>query len=247
VSTIDALKLEAGRRRCTILVVAWLGMVGIAAAVGSQMPGATAVDHRISDWFADHRVTALDKLTAVFSDLASTFVVVGIAIVVIGVGAALRRRGGIAVIVIAMVGEVTMFLTITLLVDRARPDVPPLDAAPPTSSFPSGHVFATFVLWNAIAVVAVRQDWPSLVRRATRFAAVAMPAAVGLSRVYRGMHHPTDVIAALSLGMVWTFVVVLVVVPGEPRSDVAGSERLQQPQSTPRALRPVDHPASTSR
>ena len=244
-STIEALKIEAGRKRLGILVLVWLGMVAGAVAVGSQMPGATAVDHRISVWFADRRSTALDKVTAVFSDLASTFVVVGIALAMICIGAVLRRKGGIAVIVIAMVGEVTMFLTITLLVDRARPDVPHLDPAPPTSSFPSGHVFATFVLWNSIAVLAVRQDWPSVVRRLTRVMAVAMPVAVGLSRIYRGMHHPSDVIAALALGALWTCLVVLIVVPGEPISDSAERDRLghRPRQSPPRALRPVDHRA----
>jgi undecaprenyl-diphosphatase len=46
------------------------------------------------------------------------------------------------VLVVAMVGEVTIFLTITAIVSRPRPDVARLDGAPPTSSFPSGHTFA---------------------------------------------------------------------------------------------------------
>ena len=251
-ATIEALRIDHSRRRLTLLVLVWLGAVGVSVAVGLQMPGATAADAQISAWFADHRSMPLDKVTAVVSDMASTFVVVGIAIAVIAAGALLRRPGGIAVIVIAMVGEVTMFLTITLFVDRSRPNVPHLDPAPPTSSFPSGHAFATFVLWNAIAVLAVRQNWPAVIRWTTRVLAVVMPAAVGLSRVYRGMHHPTDVVAALVLGVVWTLAVVLVIVPGEPadhpaRTDVPwrAPERVVPTQrgrlSSSGALRPVDH------
>ena len=238
---MEALRIDSARRRIGVLALVWIGFVACAVAVGSQMPGATGVDSRISDWFADNRTTALNKVTAVFSDLASTFVVIGIALGVIAVGVVLHRRGGIAVLVIAMVGEVTMFLTITLLVDRTRPKVPHLDGAPPTSSFPSGHVFATMVLWNAIAVVAVRQDWPAVLRRSVRVIAIALPAAVGLSRIYRGMHHPTDVVAALVLGAVWSLAVVVVVLPGEPSSATADPRRHQLRRSQPGPLRPVDH------
>jgi undecaprenyl-diphosphatase len=248
VSTIDAFKIDAARRRLTILVLVWVGAAAVAVGVGKQIPGATAADQHISEWFAAHRSGPLDKLTAVFSNMASTFVVIGIAVAMIVVGALLRRSGGIAVLVIAMAGEVTMFLTITLIVDRARPDVSHLDGAPPTSSFPSGHVFATFVLWHAIAVLAVRQDWPAAIGRISRVAAFAMPVAVGLSRVYRGMHHPTDVLASLVLGLVWTWAVVVMIVPGEPTAPPAGRRAEFEPRedrhpSSPGTLRPIDHRA----
>jgi len=203
----------ADRRRVGVLLVTWIALVGAAVAVGSQMHGSTGPDHRISVWFADHRSPFWNTMTGVFSNLASTFVVIGIALLIVVICAARRRWPGVIFMVVAMAGEVTMFLTITLLVDRARPDVPHLDAAPPTSSFPSGHVFATFVLWNTIAVLAVRQEWSSPVRIVARLLAVAMPIAVGLSRISRGMHHPTDVVASFVLGLLWMFALCAVLTP----------------------------------
>ena len=194
-------------------MVAWFALVGAAIAVGSQMPGSTGADHRISVWFAEHRSQSWNKVTATFSNLASTFVVISIALLVIVVCAIRRRWPEVIFVVVAMAGEVTMFLTITLLVDRSRPDVTHLDGAPPTSSFPSGHVFATFVLWNTIAVLAVRLDWSAPVRVVARTLAVALPIAVGLSRISRGMHHPTDVVASLVLGLVWMIVLCAVLTP----------------------------------
>ena len=201
------------RRRVGLLLVTWFALVGAAVLVGSQLNGSTSVDHRISVWFADHRSAAWNKVTASFSNLASTFVVIGIALLIVVICAMRRRWPDVVFIAVAMAGEVTMFLTITLLVDRSRPDVLHLDGAPPTSSFPSGHVFAAFVLWNTIAVIALRQQWASPLRIVTRILAIAMPVAVGLSRISRGMHHTTDVLASFVLGIVWVSVVCAVLAP----------------------------------
>ena len=182
-------------------------------------------------WFADHRSATWNKVTATFSNLASTFVVIGIALLVVVICAVRRRWPDVVFIAVAMAGEVTMFLIITLLVDRSRPEVLHLDSAPPTSSFPSGHVFATFVLWNTIAVVAVRQNWRSTLRVVVRILAVAMPVAVGLSRISRGMHHPTDVLASFVLGLAWMFVLCTVLTPElfrrhQHRPQVDGTDRV---------------------
>ena len=96
-----------------------------------------------------------------------------------------------------------MFLAITAIVSRARPDVPRLDTAPPTSSFPSGHTFAAVVLWGALAIVAYRSHWSTWWRRLFLVLVVVLPLLVGFSRVYRGMHHLTDVLASFVLGAMW--------------------------------------------
>jgi undecaprenyl-diphosphatase len=88
-----------------------------------------------------------------------------------------------------------------------------LDSAPPTSSFPSGHVFATLVLWGSIAIVAYRSQWRSWIRSTFTVLAFILPVIVALSRVYRGMHHLTDVIASIALGVLWLFALVRIFPP----------------------------------
>jgi membrane-associated phospholipid phosphatase len=92
------------------------------------------------------------------------------------------------------------------VVTRGRPvdhAVTGNDAAPPTSSFPSGHTAAATTLYGGLAVIArtaARTGWLRLLATAL---AVLVPAAVGISRLYRGMHNPTDVLAGALLAIVW--------------------------------------------
>lgn len=96
----------------------------------------------------------------------------------------------------------TVFLATTLVVSRERPPVPRLDPAPPTSSFPSGHSGAATALYLGLALVLVDR----VERRGLRVLVVALlalvPLAVSFSRLYRGMHHPSDVVFGVLNGVV---------------------------------------------
>ncbi|MGQ4381446.1 diacylglycerol kinase family protein [Streptomyces sp. SAS_267] len=92
-----------------------------------------------------------------------------------------------------------VFLAITESVDRHRPDVDRLDASPPTSSYTSGHTGAATALYAGLAVLVlsrVRGPW----RRVVAGLLLLLPLLVGAARLYRGMHHPTDVLGGLVNG-----------------------------------------------
>ena len=72
------------------------------------------------------------------------------------------------VTVVATGGELLNFLVITAAVHRARPAVPQLDQAPPTSSFPSSHTGAAIPLYGCLEVILLRNVTP-------RWAASAWP------------------------------------------------------------------------
>src|SRR6478672_228490 len=115
------------------------------------------------------------------------------------------------VVIYAVVGETAIFTATTLLIDRPRPSVPKLDAAPPTSSFPSGHTAAAVCFYGAIAAIIIwhtRHRWIKVVAVAV---GAAIPLIIGGSRVYRGMHYPTDVLAGGLLGAIWLTVVLVYV------------------------------------
>ena len=216
------------QKRGLVAIVAALAIIGIGVLVGSQLPDATTVDGHLSRWFVGRRTPTWNSISGFFSEMASTMVVVGIAAAVVLLEGIRRRWDAVRLLVAAMTGEVLIFLSITALVDRPRPDVPHLDSAPPTSSFPSGHTLATFVLWTMIAVVATVHMWPLVLRVLTRLLAVLMPVAVALSRVYRGMHHPTDVTASVVIGVIWMIVVVSVFTP-RPERQLSGTSLTETP------------------
>jgi len=158
-------------------------------------------------WLAVYRVGALNGVTAVLSALASTKVVVAVGLLLAAVTRATWQRWREPLmLVIALVGEVAIFLAITALVDRLRPPVPRLDVAPPTSSFPSGHTAASVVLYGALAILASERFHGRLVHRLAIALAFLVPATVGFSRMYRGMHYPSDVVAGAALAAVWLIV-----------------------------------------
>jgi membrane-associated phospholipid phosphatase len=156
-------------------------------------------DHRVTDWFVAHRTPTLDQVTVFGSDLGGTFTIIAIAVVAaVGLGIRTHWRE-VEVIVVALTIEVSVFLLATLVVDRARPDVPRLDVSPPTSSYPSGHTAAAIVLYVGLAIVVSSLTASRFARVLAWTLALLLPVAVALSRLYRGMHHPTDVLASVVL------------------------------------------------
>ncbi|MEW1638090.1 diacylglycerol kinase family protein [Streptomyces sp. NPDC093801] len=102
----------------------------------------------------------------------------------------------------AVAAQSAVFLLVTLIVERPRPQVLHLDAAPPTSSFPSGHVGAATALFGGLAVLVALRLRPGRrwVRAALVTVLLVIPVLVACSRVYRGMHHPSDVVGGLLNG-----------------------------------------------
>jgi undecaprenyl-diphosphatase len=116
-------------------------------------------------------------------------------------GLAYRAR----LLVIAMGGEVILEQTIKVMVHRQRPE-PFFDYPLPTSySFPSGHAFASTVFFGMLA--ALISPLLSSVRKRILIwlAAVLMAAAIGFSRVYLGVHYPSDVIGGYIGGLAWLY------------------------------------------
>ena len=147
-------------------------------------------DIGVNRWFAEHRSATANDLTSVGSNVAETMTVIGIAAGVVAILGLLHRWRAIAFLVTALVLEVTVFLTTTMLVDRDRPAVHKLDTAPPTSSFPSGHTAAAVVLYVSLALIVTTSVRSRVARIVAWVIAVFAPVFVMASRLYRGMHFP---------------------------------------------------------
>ena len=114
---------------------------------------------------------------------------------------------------VAVVGETALFLLASLVIDRNRPDIPQLDEAPPTSSFPSGHTAASIALMFGLVIALY-----ALYRRRRLFVIGAVLATlyagfVLVSRLYRGMHWPTDVTASVVFASAWLLSLRAILLP----------------------------------
>ncbi|MEV4639646.1 phosphatase PAP2 family protein [Actinoplanes sp. NPDC049548] len=141
-----------------------------------------------------------------FSTVASTPVIIAVtALAALVLRLTLKRWREPLFLCAAVTAQAIVFFLTTLAIDRTRPGVDHLDSSPPTSSFPSGHTSAAVALYLGLAVVLVRLTNRTALRRAC-WLLLLVPISVALSRMYRGMHHPTDVTASFLNGAVCVWV-----------------------------------------
>ncbi|MFC8453422.1 diacylglycerol kinase family protein [Kitasatospora sp. NPDC057223] len=207
--------------------VSLLGLLALLVILGSVLGGrpATAEDG-VNRTLAAHRDGFWDSVSSWVSAAGSTPVVVGVTVLCLlallilpgqgrgrGRGEGRGRRPQAAFLGFAVAVQSLVFLLTTVCVERRRPGVVPLDVSPPTSSFPSGHTGAALALYGGLAVLAhlrLRRPW----RAPVVTLLLLLPLLVGASRLYRGMHHPTDVAAALLNGAVVLYVSARLFLPG---------------------------------
>lgn len=182
------------------LLVAFL-LYGVGWVIKNPLGGLPA-EEGIGKAFTDGRNPLMDSVTRVWSMSTDTFVAIGLGIAFSLLVWALSRRWWLGLAPIsALALESSIFVPVTNLVGRDRPLVPHLDAAPPTSSYPSGHTAAAFALYLVLALLASRIPWRP-VRLVVQVVCVVWPFLVAWARLYRGMHHLSDVLIGALLG-VW--------------------------------------------
>ena len=209
------------------VIRAGVPLLAVAAAVAALMwtVGTLLVDGSLPDvlgradtqttvWAVARRTPLLDGVTNVGTMMADTIIALAVtAVAVIGLRLWLGRWRESLVVVVAIVGELLIFLVITATVHRDRPAVPQLDQAPPTSSFPSGHTGAAVALYGCLAVILLRNVPRRWIAVGLAIIGFTLPLLVAASRVYRGMHFLTDVVAGAIAGGIWLTVVLMVLLP----------------------------------
>lgn len=154
--------------------------------------------------FASPRLTSF--MSAVTYLGSNEFLVVAGACVVLAFVLAGWGRAAFALL-ITMTGAVLINATLKLLFGRERPEPFFGTPLPESYSFPSGHALLSFCFYGMIAAV-ITARVKGAGRRASVWAvAVWVVALVGLSRVYLGVHYPSDVAAGYAAALVWLVVV----------------------------------------
>jgi len=115
------------------------------------------------------------------------------------------RKGwkrGAAWIAVTMAGVVVFEVTLKLAFQRPRPEAF-FGVSPVTYSFPSGHALGSFCFYATVAALIAHRVRESWIRVGLGILAAVIIAGVGFSRIYLGVHYPTDVIAGYAAAAVW--------------------------------------------
>jgi membrane-associated phospholipid phosphatase len=183
-------------------VVLMLVLVGIGLVItrSSLSPRIVGWDGSVERWVELHRTATLDTWTDLGSILGGTGTILGVAGIAIAVLLIRRLWYDAAFLGMGLFIEFSAFLAATTIIDRPRPSIAPLDPIPVTSSYPSGHTGAAIVTYIGLAILLSSHIRHAAFRIVIWTLASLIPIYVGVSRVYRGMHHPTDVMASVVLG-----------------------------------------------
>lgn len=188
-----------------VLVSAVLGFAFFQlAGVYESSPAVLAFDMAVAETIQAARTPALTALMRLLTFLGGTLAVTTMTIALM---ATLWLRGHRPMAwYVGVVGVVGAFLTALFkeYFYRARPPAESaLIALPSTFSFPSGHTVGSMCLAWAVGYVMVRSTRPVRLKVAVILGATAYALGVAVSRVYLGVHWPSDVVAGWLLGGAW--------------------------------------------
>ncbi|MFD3511151.1 phosphatase PAP2 family protein [Nocardia sp. NPDC058666] len=191
------------RRTPVLLCLIATAAVLITVLTWEVTSGVTGLDTSVLDWMIAHRGEPLTGIAQVITDLGDTLSMAILAAITIS-WFAWRRDLPIAVLVaVTSLGAGVLVWVIKRLVGRQRPPEVSRLVFEPSLSYPSGHTLGSTVVVGIVAIVLIPRIRTHCVRAAATVLAIAFPVAVGLSRIYLGVHWTTDVFAGWIIGLLW--------------------------------------------
>ena len=162
---------------------------------------AARFDTSVRAWVHGFASPTLTRVMEFFSSLGSEVLVAGL-VVSLAAFILLRWKRAALWMVVTMAGALVLDLALKAGFHRARP-VPFFGPAPHTYSFPSGHSLFSFCFYGVLAGLVAARIRSLALRILVWIVAAAVVAAIGLSRIYLGVHYPSDVLAGYLSAAMW--------------------------------------------
>ncbi len=168
---------------------------------------AFAFDTTLLLWLHQFSNPILDRVMLTITTLGNPRVVVPVAAVSLVILWLQRYKQEAKIFAIACLGGVILNTGMKLAFSKARPELWHRLITEKSFSFPSGHALGSIVLYGFLAYL-LAVAYPKLAWIIYILAVVAI-IAIGLSRLYLGVHWPTDVIAGYGIGFLWLRMCIL--------------------------------------
>ncbi len=181
-----------------LLLFVWLAVeVRRGATLGFDLE----VRNTVHAWASERLTWIMLAITQIGS---SPFLIVLGGLIVWRLTRAGRRRAALLLIV-ASLGAEALDQALKLVFHRARPEAFFGLADPSTYSFPSGHATTACCFYGALAAIAGARFGAPAARLAVWAGAATLAAAIGLSRIYLGVHYPSDVLGGYVAAVMWLY------------------------------------------
>jgi undecaprenyl-diphosphatase len=114
-----------------------------------------------------------------------------------------RRYAAATLVLVSVLGGMALSALLKLGIDRPRPELVPHAVRVFSQSFPSGHAVLSAVTYLTLGAMLCRTHRARRLRVHFMTIAITVTFLVGLSRIYLGVHYPTDVLAGWCIGAAW--------------------------------------------
>ena len=160
----------------------------------------------VRNWVHQYSSPAMTRVMTGVSMLGQQFLIAEFLAAMI-VFLALKWRRAAAWLAIAVAGAMVLEFSLKLVFQRPRPPAF-FGISPHSYSFPSGHALVSFCFYGVVAGLLADRAKSLLLEILVWVSAACLVVAIGLSRVYLGVHHPTDVLAGFLAAGIWVSSIV---------------------------------------
>jgi membrane-associated phospholipid phosphatase len=144
-----------------------------------------------------------------FSFLGSPLFLIFLGTIIIAAFWYFKDKRAIVLLLITMAGEIILEFGLKQFFGRARPDVFFDYPLPSSFSFPSGHAFGSLCFYGILAWLITQKPSGKITKITIWATSATLILLIGFSRLYLGVHYPSDVLAGYSVGLFWVGVVAL--------------------------------------
>lgn len=168
-----------------------------------------SIDHRIINLVATLRTPTLDRVMYAITLLGNGETIVVLAGTSALIALLARRGKEAALLLLAVLASTLFFSAVKLLVGRPRPPLEDARIVQGGFSFPSGHSTLAAMFYGTLAYLLIRALRHERYKILVSVAAALLIMAIGVSRVYLGVHYPSDVLAGWAAGALWLVLVIV--------------------------------------
>lgn len=152
----------------------------------------------------------VEEMARDITSLGSHVILTLISLAVIGYLLIVRKRRAAVLVCASIGGGMVLSAVLKTVFERSRPDLVPHAVQVYTASFPSGHAMLSAVTYLTLGALLMRVQPGHRVKAYLLSVAIIVTVLVGVSRVYLGVHWPTDVLAGWCVGATWAMLCWLV-------------------------------------